>query len=339
VPDIQRYVRRIDSFQRRHRFTAFVFGVQKKFGDDQGGNIAAVLTYYGFLSLFPLLLVLVTILSFVLRGNPKLQNDILNSALANFPIIGADIKKNVGHVHGSGIGLIVAIVVTFYGGLGIANATQDAMNRIWEVPAVVRPGFFPRLLRSLGLIATLGLGILVTTGLSTLGGAMHGADWYVRVLPALAFLLNIVLFSIAFRVMTGTKLSWGDVLPGAVVAAFGFVLLQTIGGAIVTRQLQNSSQTYGTFALVIGFLAWIYLQARIVVYAAELNVVRARRLWPRSITDPLTEADQRVYAAYQRREVRHKDQASGLRAASASNADKRAAPDDRSERDDEASAR
>lgn len=327
MPDVQRYIRRIDAFQRRHRFLAFAFAVQKKFGDDAGGSISAVLTYYGFLSLFPLLLVLVTILSFVLHGNETLQHDILNSALANFPIIGTDIKNNVGRVHGSGIGLIIGIIVTFYGGLGIANSAQDVMNRVWEVPQVVRPGFFPRMLRSLGLIATLGLGIIITTMITTLGGAAHGLPGVVRVLTVLAgFLLNILLFSFAFRVLTAAKLSWGDVFPGAVLAAFGFVVLQTIGGALVAHQLQDSSQTYGLFALVIGLLAWIYLQARIVVYSAEVNVVRAHRIWPRGITDPLTEADHRVYASYQRREVRHKAQS--LQMTASSDADERTADDE-----------
>ncbi len=338
MPDVQRLIRRIDAFQRRHRFLAFPYAVQKKFGDDSGGSVSAVLTYYGFLSLFPLLLVLVTILSFVLHGNPRLQDDILNSALANFPIIGTDIRKNLGRVHGSGIGLIIGILVTFYGGLGIANAAQDVMNRVWEVPQVVRPGFFPRLLRSLGLIATLGLGIVITTIITTLGGAAHGLPMVVRVATILAgFLLNIALFSFAFHVLTAAKLSWGDVLPGAVVAAFGFVVLQTLGGALVSHQLQNSSQTYGVFALVIGLLAWIYLQARIVVYAAEVNVVRARRLWPRGITDPLTDADHRALDAYTRREVRHKEQA--LHATASPQPDGGSTQDDRSERDDEATAR
>ncbi len=334
MPDVQRFIRRIDAFQRKHRFLAFAYAVQKKFGDDSGGSVCAVLTYYGFLSLFPLLLVLVTILSFVLHGNQKLQDDILNSALANFPIIGTDIRNNVGRVHGSGVGLIVGIIVTFYGGLGIANAAQDAMNRVWEVPQVVRPGFLPRLLRSLGLIATLGLGIFVTTVISTVGGAAHGLPMLVRVGTVVAgFLLNILLFSFAYHVLTAAHLPWSEVVPGAVIAAFGFVVLQSIGGALVAHQLQDSSQTYGLFALVIGLLAWIYLQARIVIYAAEVNVVRARRLWPRGLTDPLTEADHRAYDAYQRREVRHKDQAPPPAPAPSANAD-----DDHAT-EDEASAR
>src|SRR2546430_1753623 len=127
MPDLQRVVRRIDEFQQRHRPLAFLFAVVKKFGDDQGGNLAALITYYGFLSLFPLLLVLVTVLGFVLQNNPDLRDDILNSAVAQFPIIGDQIRNNVGSVRGSGLGLAVGILVTFYGGLGVCNAAQDAM--------------------------------------------------------------------------------------------------------------------------------------------------------------------------------------------------------------------
>src|SRR5438270_1346442 len=115
MPDFQRAVRRVDEFQQRHRPLAFVFAVVKKFGDDQGGNLCALITYYGFLSLFPLLLVLTTVLSFVLKGHPGLQHDILNSALADFPVIGTEIKKNVGEIHGSGLGLVLGIIGTFWG--------------------------------------------------------------------------------------------------------------------------------------------------------------------------------------------------------------------------------
>ena len=156
MPDFQRAVRRVDEFQQRHRPLAFVFAVVKKFGDDQGGNLCALITYYGFMSLFPLLLVLVTVLGFVLQGNPGLRHDILNSAVTDFPVIGDQIKHSVGSVRGSGVGLAVGIVFTFYGGLGVANAAQDAMNRIWEVPMRARPGFVPRVLRSLALIGTIG---------------------------------------------------------------------------------------------------------------------------------------------------------------------------------------
>ena len=134
MPDIEKVVRAVDRLQQRYGPTAFVFAVFKKFGDDGCGNIAALITYYGFVSLFPLLLVAVTVLGFVLEGNEDLQHQLVDSALANFPIIGDQIQANVGKVQGSGVGLTIGIVLTLYGGLGIANVAQHAMNRIWGVP-------------------------------------------------------------------------------------------------------------------------------------------------------------------------------------------------------------
>jgi membrane protein len=306
MPDLQRVVRRIDEFQQRHRPFAFVFAVIKKFGDDQGGNLAAVMTYYGFMSLFPLLLVLTTVLGFVLQNNPDLQNDILNSAVAQFPIIGDQIRNDVGSVRGSGLGLVVGILLTFYGGLGIANAAQDAMNRVWAVPIRARPGFLPRMLRSLELIGTIGLGILFTTLLSGIGaGSSNFGGWLRTGVILLAFVFNVGLFAVAFRVLTVRDVAWRELWPGAVIAAIGWQVLQTIGGALVSHQLKGMNQTYGVFAIVIGLIAWIFLEARIVLYAAEVNVVRAQRLWPRSIAPPpLTEGDKRAYVAYAESEER-----------------------------------
>src|SRR5262249_13110160 len=123
----------------------------------------ALLTHYAFLSLFPLLLVLVSVLGFVLHGHPDLQQDIIDSALADFPIIGDQIARNVHSLGGNGIALVVGLLTSLYGGLGVANAAQNAMNQVWSVAVTARPGFVPRTLRSLGLIGTLGVGVVVTT--------------------------------------------------------------------------------------------------------------------------------------------------------------------------------
>jgi YihY family inner membrane protein len=308
MPDVSRLLRAIDRFQQRHRPLAFGFGVIKKFGDDQGGNLAALMTYYGFLSLFPLLLVMVTVLSYVLDDNPDLQRDILNSALADFPVLGDQIRNNIGSVRGNGIGLIIGILVTFYGGLGIANSVQDAMNRVWSVPHHSRPGFFPRIARSLALIGVLGLGILFTTFLATVAAASGNVNGEVRVMTAFAaFVFNIGLFALAFKALTAKKLAWTDVLPGALIAAFGYGVLQVIGGALLTRQLKGMSETYGVFAAVIGLLLWIFLLARVTIYAAEVNAVRTHKLWPRSFNPPpLTDGDQRAFEMYARVEGRRK---------------------------------
>ena len=303
---MQRYLHRIDEFQKHRPYVAFPFGVVKKFGDDQGGNLAALIAYYGFLSLFPLLLVMFTVLGFVLHGHPGLQEDLRTSALADFPIIGDQISRNVTSVRGSGIGLAIGIIGTFWGGLGIANAAQNAMNRIWDVPITARPGFFPRIARSLAMIATIGVGILATTLLSGLGSALGDLGVGLRILAFVVSLgLNIVLFVVAFRVSTARDVAWRDLVPGAIFAAAGWEVLQVLGGFYVSRTLQGMTQTYGMFAIVLGLLAWIFLQAQVVVYAAEINVVRRNRLWPRSLAPPpVTSADLRVYDEHARAEAR-----------------------------------
>src|SRR3954451_14580453 len=167
-------MRRVDAFQQRHRPLAFAVGVQKKFGEDEGGNLCALLTYYGFVSLFPLLLVFFSVLGFVLEGNPSLQQQLRDSALSNLPIIGDQIASNVTSVQGSGIALVVGLLGSLWGGLGIANASQDAMNRVWGVPRDRRAGFFPRVLRSLGLVGTLGVVVVAATLLSAAAGYVSG---------------------------------------------------------------------------------------------------------------------------------------------------------------------
>jgi YihY family inner membrane protein len=308
--DLRATLQRVDEFQQRHAVTAFPIGVVKKYGDDQGGNLAAMLTYYGFLSLFPLLLVFFTVLGFVLHGHPGLQHDLRTSALSDFPIIGDQISHNVTSVRGSGIGLVIGILGTLWGGMGIANAGQDAMNRVWEVPMKARPGFLKRVARSALLLGTLGLGIVITTVLSGIGGgsASLGAGLRVAVI-AVATVLNAGLFIIAFRVLTARDVAWRELLPGAIFAAIAFQILQALGGVYVSHALKGMSQTYGLFAIVLGLLAWIYLQAQFVVYAAEINVVRAKRLWPRALAaPPLTDADRRAYTEYAETEERRPEE-------------------------------
>lgn len=256
--DVQRYVRAVDGLQQSHRALAFPFAVIKKYGDDQGGNLAALIAYYGFLSLFPLLLVFFTVLGYVLHGHPGIQQDLRTSALSDFPVIGDQISRNVTSVRGSGIGLAIGIVGTLWGGLGIANAAQNAMNRVWEVPMRARPGFLPRVARSLAAIGTIGLGILLTTLLSGIGSGSGGLGAGLRVAALLASLLtNTVLFVVAFRVLTANDVGWHDLVPGAVIAAIAWEVLQALGGLYVSHVLRGMSQTYGLFAIVLGLLAWI----------------------------------------------------------------------------------
>jgi YihY family inner membrane protein len=297
-----RVVERLDALQRRHPAAGFPLAVLYKYVDDAGGNLAALIAYYGFLSLFPLLLLLATVLGLVLSGDPHLQRQVIDSALGQFPVVGRQLgePKRLG---GGAVGLTVGIVGSLYGGMGVGQAVQTAMNTAWSVPRNSRPDPLRARGRSLLLLATAGLAVLGTTVLSTLGSS--GAGSFGPVLKVLVLLasvaLNAVVFVFAFRVSTARPLTVRDVAPGAVAAAVVWQLLQSFGVVYVGHVVKNASATNGVFALVLGLLAFLYLTATAIVLCAEINVVRVDRLHPRALLTPftdnvdLTRGDRRSY--------------------------------------------
>lgn len=307
---------RADAYQRRHRWAGVPLAVLYKFADDQGTYLAAQITYYGFVALFPLLLLLATILGYALHGNQHLQRKVLDSALAQFPVIGDQITANIRSFHGSTAGLVIGILGCVYGGLGIVQATQATLNKVWGVPRDSRPNPVRARLRSLLLLAFGGASVILTTVLSALGAA---ADAYgaslggsVRALAAAAAIaLNVTLFTAAFKVLTARPVTVRQIRAGAIAAAVTWQALQLAGTLLLGQKLKGATATYGLFALVLGLLAWIYLGAVTVVICAEFNAVRAGQLWPRSLLGPftdsadLTSADQRAYTSYAKTE-RHK---------------------------------
>jgi YihY family inner membrane protein len=283
----------LDRRQQETRRISFVAAVIKKFGDDQAGQLAALIAYYGFVSLFPLLLVLVTILGFVLQGDPGEQKKILDGALGQFPIVSDQLKLH--SLTGSGIGLAIGVVGSLLAGMGITGATQNAFNRIWHVPFKSRPNFVFAHLRGLGMLAVLGtLSVVSTTVAGFVGSSSHGAVAVVAGI-VVAFALNVSLFMTAFKLLTAVDVGWRDLLPGVIVAAVCWQLLQHLGGFYIDHELKHTGPLYGVFALVLGLLAWLYLGAQLTIFAAEVNVVRVRKLWPRSFfSEPLLEADRRA---------------------------------------------
>ena len=296
---------RLDHWQRSHRAAAFGFAVLKKFGDDQGGSLAALLAYYGFVSLFPLLLVMVSVLGFVLQGHPALAEQVSRSALRQIPVLGQEIRA--GRLHQSGIGLAVGLVGALYGGLGVAGAAQDAMNQVWAVPRRERPNKPKSMGRSLLLLAVVGTGVVATT---VLAGGASGSGNLGPVLRAgalvAALLLNLAVFLLAFRILTVAEVRLGDLWPGAAVAAVAWQALQAGGGYYINHQLKGASNVYGVFAFVIVLLSWLALEAQIFLLSSEINVVRARRLWPRALgQDALTPSDYEALRQYASIENRH----------------------------------
>jgi membrane protein len=289
-------LRALDRAQQRQPAMSFAAAVIKKFGDDQAGQLAALIAYYAFFSLFPLLLVFVTILGFVLEGNPSAQQSVLHSTLSQFPIVGSQLEHNVHSLKGSGLALAIGLIGSLLAGLGITSATQNAFNQVWYVPHKHRPNFIKTRLRGIGLLAVLGVLAILSTALAgfvtgfgshsvlaTLGGVL------------VAFLVNLLLFFTAFRLLTVRDIPTRNLITGVVLAAVLWQALQHIGGYYVDHVIRRAKDTSGLFALVLGLLAWLYLGAQVTLLAAEVNVVRARRLWPRSFfNDPLLDADRRA---------------------------------------------
>ena len=292
---IRDHVERLDRFQRRHRTVGFLLATNKKYSDDQGGYLAAVIAYYGFFSIFPLLLFFTTILGYVLHGHPKAERSVVNSALGQFPIIGPQLAH--GHLTGNAIALVVGLLGALWAGMGVCLAAQNAMNSLWAVPFRKRPNFVSQRLGALGLLAVLGGGVLATSLLSGLGtfGAKYGIVWKIGSI-ALATGLNFLLFWGAFRFLTSKDVPWRTLRGGAIAAAIAYQVLQALGGYYIGHVVKSASNTYGTFALVIGLLTWIYLSAHILLLAAEGNVVATRQLYPRSLlsSSPPTDADERA---------------------------------------------
>lgn len=303
------FLERTDAFQRKHRVAGFPLAVLYKFFDDRGPYLAALVTYYGFVSLFPLLLLFLSALGFFLHGDPHLQQRFVKSALANFPIIGPQLRHNVSGFQGSGVALAIGIAGTLYGGLGVTQAAQTSFNRIYGVPRNEQPNPFKSRLRSLGLLGLLGGAVLLSTGVATLVATANSVSERLglglRIAGyAVSFAINLALFTAGFQLLTARRLRIRNVITGGLITAIGWTLLQTEGTRYLSERLNHASEVYGTFGLVLGALAWIYLVALMLMLSAEINVVLHRRLWPRALLTPftdnveLTPADRRAYRMY-----------------------------------------
>ena len=290
---VERALRKVDATQRRFTPTAFVFGVVKKYGDDNGGVLVSNLAYSAFVSLFPLLLVLVTILGLIVSADPKFKTDVLNAVAGQVPLIGNQLTGNVHQLkRSSTIGLIVDIVGLIWGSAGLAQSGLFTMEQVWNLPGPARPGYVQRLGRAGLFLCLLGGGVIVTTGLSSLPNYVHnlgiGSEILIELVTA-AF--NVGMYIGAFRVLTPKGVPSRNLLPGAITGGILWTVLQFLGTYLVHHYLHSDS-VYGVFGTVLGLLAWIYLAVEITVYSAEINVVLARRLWPRAVVQPpLTEAD------------------------------------------------
>jgi len=306
---IEKAIRRVDAFQQRHKPTAFVFGLIKKYGDDNGGVLAANLAHSGFVSLFPLLLVLVTLLGLVASNDAAVRHQVLQAIAHQVPIIGNQLTGNAQELRRSSIiGLIVGLAVLIWGASGLAQAGLFTMMQVWNLPGPARPGYLPRLGRALVFLGVLGVGVVATTLLTSLGLYGHASGLLAVAGYILVPATNVGMFFLTFRVLTPKAVPTRQLVTGAVAGGLVWTVAQALGAYLVGHFRQTDA-IYGAFATVLVLMAWISLSVEITVYAAELNVVLARRLWPRSIVQPpLTDADRAVLAAQALQNQRRDDQ-------------------------------
>ncbi|MGA8256043.1 MAG: YihY/virulence factor BrkB family protein [Nocardioides sp.] len=305
----------VDRTQRRFRVFGFPLAVIYKFFDDQGNYLAAAITYYAFVAIFPLLLLASSILGFVLQGNPDLQDDVLSSALRTFPIVGDELGRPRG-LQGSTGAVVAGGLAALYGALGLGQALQNLMATAWAVPRNSRTNPVLLRLKSLLLLLFAGLSVLGISVLSAVASntdAMgDGLSTTIRVVILVATVLVVgmvmtVLFSFA---APGThKLSRSA--PGAFTLAVMWQGLQFAGTLFVTNVLSGPASLNKTFGFVLGLVGIIFVASGMAVLGVEVNVVLQRRLWPRALLTPftdavdLTEADRRAYAMYAQMQ-RHK---------------------------------
>ncbi|WP_458247430.1 YihY/virulence factor BrkB family protein [Streptomyces sp. MAI_2237] len=303
------FLARVDAYQRRHRWVGLPLGVVYKFYDDQVTYLAALLAYYAFFSLFPLLLILVAVLGALLHGDPGLRHRVIDSALSEFPVIGDQIGENVHSFHASGAALVVGIAGSLYGALGVAQAAQYALNKIWAVPRHARPDPLRSRLKGLLFLSILAVGLCVATGLTTAEAAagVFGTRLAIGIQIAAALgatVLNAALLLLAYRVLIHRRLPARKLYGATLGGACAWQVLQWGGSYYVEHVLRGATATYGMFGIVLGLLAWLYLGALIFLTTAEVSSVRVMRLWPRSLLTPFTDqvllspGDRRAYRSY-----------------------------------------
>jgi YihY family inner membrane protein len=304
------FVDTVDRAQRKRSFLGFPIATFFKFIDDQGPYLAAIISFYALLAIFPLLLLAVTIFGFVLQGNPELQDRLLDSTLSTFPIIGDELGRP-DRLQGSTMSTVVGILAATYGSLGLGQALQNALNVAWSVPRNQRPNPIALRLKSVGLLSISGLSVLAITVVSTLGSEteifgprIDGLlSWVVRLFTVV---LIGLLLTLVFRLAAARRHHLGRAAPGAFTVAVLWQALQYIGTVYATRVLAETEGMSSIFGIVLGLIGIIYVAALMGVIGMEVNVVLARQLWPRSIRTlfvdrgELTEADRRAYASYVR---------------------------------------
>lgn len=274
---------RLDRRLQRHRATGLVSAVIAKWGEDGAGRLANLVAYSAFLAVFPLLLVLLTAVEVLLAGHRTARKEVVDAALRQFPEIGTELQAHVQGLTGRNAAFLVVVLVWLvYGSLRLSRNAQILMATVWAVPRDALPTYWRWMPRAVGFLAVLGVGFLLGGALSGIGsfGGLGPASVLVGFAASLA--VNVAMFWAGFAILVSVHDPGRTLWRGAVVAGVGWTVLQLVSTQLVTHELRHYSTLYGSFASFLVLVWWIGLGTMLTAFAAELDVVVQRRLWPRS---------------------------------------------------------
>lgn len=237
------------------------------------GRNSALVAHYGFLSVFPLMLVFTTVLGFVLQDNEELQQRIIDSVLANFPIIGSELEQDPSLLRGSVTLLVVGLLTALWAGLKAFNVLQMALDDIADVPLAQRPNALKARLQSLIAIVVIGAAQIGAAMLTGLVSATR-TEWGSRVWLLLGTLaINTLVLGATYHWLSTRRPKPRQWWPGAVFGGVAFTVFQVAGATLMTRAIVRANPIYGSFATVIGLMFWMGLHSMAALLGAEMNTV------------------------------------------------------------------
>ena len=261
---------------RQHRLGDIAVQSAHGYQQHRSSNAAALIAYYGFLTLFPALLLATTVLGFVLDNNPALRADIVDTAIAQIPIIGREVLLETGGLSGNTLAIVLGTIGALWGATRAFVALQDALDNIWEIPLDARHNLVIRRLHGIVGLLTIAAGQIATVVLTSIASYAEIGRVSQILIALSAAVVNTAMIGTMFRYLTAAQATWQMVRIGAVAAGIGFTLLQLAGTTIVARLLAGAQGVYGTFASVLAVTAWISLHAAIALFSAEINAVLSR---------------------------------------------------------------
>jgi membrane protein len=304
--------RLVDRLQSRYPPVAFGYAVFKKYADDEGSRLAALLSYYSFMSLFPLLIGGFAVLNEILAGRPDLVNALVTDVVP--PDYQQQVIRAYESLPDSGGAFAIAIVGLLLSGTAGVFSMYAMVNQVFSIPYRHRFGFGPRYARVLLLVLFLGLGVLaVTVGSASLATISHFAAVQRIGGFLLVWAVAAGLLYLAASVLTRHRLSFAELGLGAILGGLAMTVLLSLGSLLVSRFIATSSAVYGVFGTVVGIFSMLFLVSNAVVFCFEISVVRAWQLWPRGVDiNLLFPADERAYALLTLMDERMPSQRNGI---------------------------